>query len=180
MKAIPAMPQPSRPGVEGAPAQPGDHSKQRTGVFGMLLMMDLKAEAGSRGGIAGAPAAKRVYVSPVLTFHGTVANLTQAGSSGDTEDKKNGCINIFKPKACEKSDVRAKQDILRMGTHPTGVGLYLFRYRPPFTAQYGDGLYFGVMAQELLPVLPEAVSMDAQGYYAVDYALLDEAAGLQA
>ena len=46
--------------------------------------------------------------------------------------------------------------------------------------QYGDGLYFGVMAKELLPVLPEAVSIDAQGYYAVDYALLDEAAGLQA
>ena len=147
-------------------------------------MMDLKAEAGSRGGIAGAPAAKRVYVSPVLTFHGTVANLTQAGSSGDREDSINGkiCIpNSRKHRTCElTSDARAKQDIVPMGTHPTGVGLYLYRYRPPFTAQYGDGLYFGVMAQELLPVLPEAVSMDAQGYYAVDYALLDEAAGLQA
>ncbi len=35
-----------------------------------------------------------------------------------------------------------------------------------------DELQVGVMADEVLKVIPEAVSMDADGYYLVDYGML--------
>ncbi len=64
------------------------------------------------------------------------------------------------------SDVRLKTDIHRIGTGAHGLPLYSFRY-------IGEpGLYEGVMAQDVLGVMPEAVSVAEDGYYRVDYELL--------
>ncbi len=64
------------------------------------------------------------------------------------------------------SDVRLKTDIRRIGTAAHGLPLYTFRY-------IGEvGLYEGVMAQDVLGVMPEAVSVGEDGHYRVDYALL--------
>lgn len=70
------------------------------------------------------------------------------------------------------SDLRAKENIVRVGYHPLGFGLYLFDYRPAFRDDHGWGRQFGVLAQEVEPVMPAAVSLDADGYRRVDYALL--------
>jgi endosialidase-like protein len=65
-----------------------------------------------------------------------------------------------------KSDVRLKTDIRRIGTAAHGLPLYTFRY-------VGEpGLYEGVMAQDVLGVMPEAVSTAEDGYYRVDYGML--------
>ncbi len=64
------------------------------------------------------------------------------------------------------SDVRLKTDIRRVGTAAHGLPLYSFRYIGE------DGLYEGVMAQDVLGVLPAAVSVAEDGYYRVDYDLL--------
>lgn len=59
------------------------------------------------------------------------------------------------------SDRRLKSNIVRVGTHPLGIGIYeydLFGRRER-----------GVMADEVLAVKPEAVRQGADGYFMVNY-----------
>ena len=63
------------------------------------------------------------------------------------------------------SDRRLKSNIERIGTHKTGLGIYsydIFGKRD-----------IGVMAQEALEVMPEAVSLHPSGYLMVDYGRLN-------
>ena len=66
------------------------------------------------------------------------------------------------------SDERLKSNIERVGTHPLGIGIYEY--------DIGDGdaerREIGVMAQELLEVMPEAVMLMPSGYYAVYYEMI--------
>jgi hypothetical protein len=62
------------------------------------------------------------------------------------------------------SDRRLKSNIVRVGTHPLGIGIYEYDIRGRRER--------GVMAQELLPVMPSAVAVDADGYYMVNYGAL--------
>lgn len=64
------------------------------------------------------------------------------------------------------SDVRLKRDIERIADDPRGFGIYDFRYL------WSDLWYRGVIAQEVAPVLPEAVLMGNDGYLMVDYGRL--------
>ena len=59
-----------------------------------------------------------------------------------------------------------KEDIRRLGTNPYGLNVYSYRYigSPEW--------HEGVMAQEVAEVMPEAVVMEADGFYAVDYGRL--------
>ena len=70
------------------------------------------------------------------------------------------------------SDRAIKENIVRIGTHPLGIGLYLFDYKPAYRETAGFGRRFGVMADEVEAVLPQAVVMQPDGYKRVDYALL--------
>lgn len=104
------------------------------------------------------------YRAPRLVVHGSVRELTlgQGGASPDTTTKQ----KKTKPARSEPS---VKQHMVRIGTHPLGIGLYLFEYRPGFGPQ---GRHFGVMADEVERVLPQAVSRDAAGLRRVDHHLL--------
>ena len=116
--------------------------------------------------VVGNPTARgrRAYSRPVLQVFGSVAQLTSAGllSMGDATQ-----MMMAIP-----SDRRLKQDIVRVGTHALGIGLYLYRYRPALHARFGSGRRLGVMADEVEAVLPEAVVVQADGYRHVDYARL--------
>jgi hypothetical protein len=68
------------------------------------------------------------------------------------------------------SDVRLKTDIERIGTHKLGFGIYSFRY---FWDQVKR---IGVMAQEVLPILPQAVVKGGR-YLMVDYSLIGDLHG---
>ncbi len=70
------------------------------------------------------------------------------------------------------SDRNVKENIVRIGEHPLGIGLYLFDYKPAFRDQWGHGRQFGVMAQEVETVMPAAVCTHPDGYKMVDYAML--------
>jgi hypothetical protein len=108
------------------------------------------------------------YRSPVLLCYGRVRDLTQAGTVATGESN---CGNDNRAgRAC--SDPCAKENIIRIGTHPLGIGLYLFDYKAEFQEQWGYGRQFGVMADEVEAVLPEAVCEHADGYRMVDYAML--------
>ena len=64
------------------------------------------------------------------------------------------------------SDANLKTDIQQVGTTAHGLPLYHFRYIG------GDQVFEGVMAQDVLKVMPDAVVPWAYGFYAVDYGLL--------
>lgn len=61
------------------------------------------------------------------------------------------------------SDVRLKADIEAVGTTVHALPLYRFRYKD------GTERFEGVMAQDVLKVMPEAVAMGDDGYYRVHY-----------
>jgi hypothetical protein len=70
------------------------------------------------------------------------------------------------------SDPATKEDIVRIGEHPLGIGVYLFQYRPEFRDVYGHGRQFGVMADEVRAVMPDAISTGPRGHAVVDYTML--------
>jgi hypothetical protein len=84
-----------------------------------------------------------------------------------------GGAQIMAPKP-PTSDLRTKENIKFEGILPSGLNLYSYEYKEEFkdkpTAGYGR--YTGVMAQEVLEIIPEAVSVDSDGYYMVDYSLI--------
>jgi hypothetical protein len=65
-----------------------------------------------------------------------------------------------------RSDIRLKEDILRVGTNHLGLGVYRFRYKG------FDGVWEGVMAQEVEVMQPGAVKTCVQGYKSVNYRML--------
>lgn len=111
--------------------------------------------------------ARKPYHAPQLILHGGVRELT-LGAGGVSMDG-NGTATA-KPKKTP-SDPCVKQNIVRIGTHPLGIGLYLFEYKPAFRVD-DHRRHFGVMADEVERVMPEAVSRDGDGIRQVDHALL--------
>ena len=107
---------------------------------------------------------RKPYAAPVLTTYGLVRDLTANGSQNGNENNSGQ-----DPMTMINSDRRMKDNIVRIGTHPAGIGLYLFDYLPQFR-HAGEGRQFGVMADEVAEVLPEAVSLGDDGYLRVDYA----------
>jgi hypothetical protein len=64
------------------------------------------------------------------------------------------------------SDARLKTDIRQVGVTVHALPLYQFRYLNQ------DSVYEGVMAQDVLNVMPEAVVTGEDGFYRVDYGML--------
>jgi hypothetical protein len=72
------------------------------------------------------------------------------------------------------SDVNTKKNIKKIGSLSNGLNLYTYEYKDEFkdNPKAGHGLQFGVMAQEVEKVIPEAVSVDKSGYKVVNYSYL--------
>ena len=62
------------------------------------------------------------------------------------------------------SDQRLKSNIVKVGDHAIGIGVYDYDI-------FGNRER-GVMAQELMQVMPDAVHQDFNGYFMVDYGRL--------
>lgn len=105
---------------------------------------------------------KPAYTKPTLTVFGSVRNLTGGSVATDTDD---AAVMMT------MSDRSTKQNIVEVGTHPAGFGLYLFDYKPEF-AFAGTGRQFGVMADEVARIAPEAVAEGEDGILRVDYGKL--------
>jgi hypothetical protein len=113
---------------------------------------------------------RQQYRSPILKRYGQVGYLTRANGSPGTEANCGNAINTAGTRNC--SDRRAKENIVRIGTHPLGIGVYLFDYKDAYRTLWGEGRQFGVIADEVETVMPVAVSVHPDGYKMVDYGML--------
>ncbi|CAH2406597.1 tail fiber domain-containing protein [Mesorhizobium ventifaucium] len=107
---------------------------------------------------------KARYSTPALQIYGSVSAITRGGNGSGLDGGMAGMSMV--------SDPRAKENVVRIGTHSLGIGLYLFDYKPEYREQWGLGRQFGVMADEVETVMPEAVSVHPDGYKRVDYGML--------
>lgn len=112
-----------------------------------------------------AVSSKRAYVAPVLRVYGSVRQITLGGTGGSGD----GQSTRGKPFGSDRS---IKRNVLRIGTHPLGIGLYLFEYKADYREEGGEGRHFGVMADEVEAVIPQAVGRHPRGHKTVDYAML--------
>ena len=115
------------------------------------------------------PSGRKPYRKPQLQSFGKLHLRTQ-GQSGPGGDGQSGMG--LQAVGRKLSDRRAKENIVRIGDHPIGIGLYLFDYKPAFRDAWGHNRQLGVMADEVERVMPQAVSVHANGYKMVDYAKL--------
>jgi hypothetical protein len=97
------------------------------------------------------------------TFRSLLTKYAEGG--GMLEEEGAGCeIEPGGHKSCKRiSDARLKDDIMPLGRLENGIRLYRYRYK------WSEQRFVGVMAQEVLNVVPEAVSLGADGYLRVDY-----------
>jgi hypothetical protein len=120
---------------------------------------------------AGRPAQrKQPYFRPQLQELGRLHLQTQ----GTGPNNGDAGQNMMTPGGggMGPSDRRLKEHVVRVGQHPAGFDLYLFDYKPEFQDAFGTGRRWGVMADEVEPVIPEAVHVGADGYKRVDYSML--------
>ena len=98
---------------------------------------------------------------------GSVRELTRSGT-GSTGEGGSG----KGPVKTVTSDPALKESVVRVGEHPAGFGLYLFDYKSEVRDSCGHGRMFGVMADEVDAIMPDAVSIGDNGYRQVDYEML--------
>lgn len=106
---------------------------------------------------------KKTYQKPALKTYGLVKNLTQGVGSVNGDGGQGMRMS---------SDRSLKENIVCIDTHPLGFGLYLFDYKPKHREKWGHGRQFGVMADEVETIMPEAVCVHPDGYKMVNYAML--------
>ena len=116
-------------------------------------MPDATRETTERPGQA--RSARQPYSSPRLEVLGSLRRATR-GSGGMGADGALGMTRM--------SDRRAKEDIVEIGRHPLGLGIYRFRYTSRYSMKYGRQRSVGVMADEVAvdtrspcPVTPTAI-----------------------
>lgn len=100
--------------------------------------------------VAEKPASSAGFIIPLLLLAAVVA--VAAGNDDDV--------------TAAPSDIRLKEDIVKVGTNHLGLGVYQYRYRGL------EGVWEGVMAQEVEVMHPGAIKMLPGGHKAVNYARL--------
>jgi hypothetical protein len=98
---------------------------------------------------------KKTYEKPALAKAGALGKLAAFADCPFSDIEK-----------CDPSDIRLKTNISRIGTTVFGLPHYRFSYLG------SNEMFTGVMAQDVIDVMPEAVIRDATGFYRVNYGML--------
>lgn len=123
----------------------------------MVRQLGFEMDETSKEKTANAPR-KEPWLKPVLTS-ASIKEITATGQGSGTDGGGMTGMEMA-------SDVRLKTDLVLVDRLANGLPVYTFRYI------WSGTRYQGVMAQDVLEVCPDAVSLDATGYYRVDYALI--------
>ena len=112
-----------------------------------------------QAGQAAGDFAQRNYQNQVGAYNAQMGLLgSLAGAAGTAVSGPLGVAGLF------TSDRRLKSNIVRVGTHPLGIGVYEY--------DIAGERQRGVMADEVETVLPEAVVTRHDGYKMVNYGML--------
>lgn len=117
----------------------------------------------SRKGYTELSVDKKPYAKPVFQVYGKLHRVTQGTGTVNGD----GGPTMMIP-----SDPNLKENVVRVGNHPLGIGLYLFDYKPEYRERCGYGRQFGIMANEVEKVMPSAVSIGLDGYRVVNYGMI--------
>jgi hypothetical protein len=115
---------------------------------------------GTYGAPSGSVQERPIYENPSQQGLGNLLSI--AGTAG---------MMGFKP----FSDIRTKENIKQVGLMANGLGVYEYEYKKEFKdhPSAGHGKFIGVMAHEVEKVIPEAVSIDLDGYKHIDYSKIN-------
>jgi hypothetical protein len=116
--------------------------------FGAYSGSTVQAAPVFAGAQAQGQAAQNLYNQQVASQNANTAGMYSLGGAA---------VTAF-------SDARLKSNIVKVGNHPLGIGIYEY--------DIFDRRERGVMAQELLQVMPDAVHQHPSGYLMVDYGRL--------
>jgi hypothetical protein len=133
----------------------------------------LNNQASMLSGLPIASAATTPNTSTLSTIGGDLSGLTGIydALSGNSNSNTSGSSGATGGSNGTTSDIRAKENIIKIDVRPDGLSIYEFDYKPEFknTPTAGHGRYRGLMAQEVERVYPNAVFTLDSGYKAIDY-----------
>lgn len=117
-----------------------------------------------------------------ITYANLLGGLAGLGSSTQMQQTSSGMTgqvipgtSIFQQlagaagTAASLSDIRLKTEIKRVGELENGIPIYRWEWTKKGKEIAGEQGTLGVIAQEVLNIMPEAVSIGSDGYYRVDY-----------
>jgi hypothetical protein len=116
--------------------------------------------------LAGVDAGKRETLTRLITGTAFVAPIVASFAMDGLTISKAQASTANGSGFAVPSDRRLKTGIARVATLASGLGLYRFKYL------WGHIEYVGVMAQEVLDVMPAAAVKGADGFLRVDYQML--------
>jgi hypothetical protein len=120
-------------------------------------------------GIQTQAAYNQPYVpSPFMQFLGAVAPGVGAGVGSYL-----GSARAAAPAAAAAaSDIRLKTNIRKIGKLANGINVYIWKWREFAKKIVGNTPSIGVIAQEVMKIIPKAVFRGEHGYLMVDYSLI--------
>lgn len=148
-------------------AAPSQAAAQASQQARMLSEAKIGAEQAKRYAAADSASAglDEVFRKRLAARQQTMADIQGAAkASKDTAEAGGAAVGAV---LAAGSDIRIKEDVERVGTSPSGIPVYHFRYIG------GPELFEGAMAQDLLETHPESVTVGANGYYRVSYSDID-------
>lgn len=141
-----------------------------TGLAGM------NSGFGSAAQVAGQMGANATQMWGQQANYKTQQDNLMSSDLGGVGSLLGGAAAIYKTGLFGGSDPSYKRRIVRLHDHALGIGIYSFEYLPEYADKWGHGPQVGVMANEVMQVMPAAVSKDADGHTVVNYAMLRQAA----
>lgn len=104
--------------------------------------------------------------TPLISTSGTSSERGLSGTEfGQAAAGIGTLVGLF-------SDERLKENIQKIGESKNGHNLYIWNWNDRAKELGIDSPTIGVIAQEVMKYMPEAVSKDASGYYKVNYGVL--------
>ena len=117
------------------------------------------------GGLAGLGSSTQMQ----QTMRGTGSQVMPGGPSTATQIA--GLVGAAAP-IFGASDIRLKSDIKLVGKLVNGIKLYTWKWNKKGKELAGNQMEFGVIAQQAMKIVPEAVLQGSDGYLRVNYSRL--------